>query len=1083
MSGGPLPVGETATVDISLGTQTATDAVDYDAFLSAVSAAAALESGVSYSAGTLTFDSNFDGQFDFTVDAINDELVEGTETIVGTLSNATVSNGSASITTPSTTTNITEVDIAVSFAIDSTPSISEDAEETATFSVTMSGGPLAVGETATVDISLGTQTATDAVDYDAFLSAVSAAAALESGVSYSAGTLTFDSNFDGQFDFTVDAINDELVEGTETIVGTLSNATVSNGSATITTPSTATNITEVDAAVTFAVNVTSEDAANDSPTQSATIAEEVLGDNQGTFTISIGGDALTGSNTATVTITVSGSAEDTDFVGMSGNDYADLVAAIKAAAELAGLTVSNDDGDSLDVTWAAGDTTSFNVDLTAFDDDILDPESLTLTLSGPSVDEGSATLESAEEAATLNITDVDAEPTAGSVSALVDDEGLTDGIPGGDGDDTPDVDADNDESTYSGTLTFDFGDNGAGSIDFAEMHGDTGSLGTEDISYAWDGGTNTLTATTVGGSRPDTDLFTVTVNPATGAYTVTLLTNVLHESLDGVGGDNTENNDSVVLTYTVRDSDTDTADGTLTINFDDDTPAYINPTTAHVVDLATMPDVIENLNFAAGADGIGDVVFSTIYNGETAMDGDGNTLSYNGATLYLYTIDSGTTVVASTADSLAGVDAENIATTGYTVELNGDGTYTFHSNGVINNGTAVSSAEIGQVGGGNKTWKAFIDLGGTTEDAFLTTKNGDSVNTNNGEIGISEGNSFEVGEGYRIDFVNNLTTSGSGGGETFSVAGGSYNETNSFRQIVSKTGTGNSANILVTAFYILDVPTDALGDYYTDASDAADKITLSTTDIKVYDFGGNDVTGSVTISQSGDSVLIEGIQQDWTFEVNSDDAFNAIQIDAATGSSTFKLGVFSYGEDLTGDPLELSYAVTGTDGDGDSVGGTLDVVLYPDASTVEGTDAGEALNGTDQTDYILAYDGDDVLQSLGGDDVLIGGAGNDVMDGGAGVDTFVFSMAENTGNDTIINIESGDVLSFIDVLDINDSSTLTIDDVITSVVDNGDGLSVEIGLSNGGTIILDAAGTLGNTIDSAAQLESILGISLNVDQS
>ncbi|AZO32148.1 DUF5801 repeats-in-toxin domain-containing protein [Mesorhizobium sp. M1B.F.Ca.ET.045.04.1.1] len=59
-------------------------------------------------------------------------------------------------------------------------------------------------------------------------------------------------------------------------------------------------------------------------------------------------------------------------------------------------------------------------------------------------------------------------------------------------------------------------------------------------------------------------------DPATGAYTVTLLDNVLH-----AGGPNDENaiDPTTSLTYTITDADNSSATGTLTITFDDDGPS------------------------------------------------------------------------------------------------------------------------------------------------------------------------------------------------------------------------------------------------------------------------------------------------------------------------------------------------------------------------------------------------------------------------------------------------------------------------------------------------------------------------------
>ncbi len=58
----------------------------------------------------------------------------------------------------------------------------------------------------------------------------------------------------------------------------------------------------------------------------------------------------------------------------------------------------------------------------------------------------------------------------------------------------------------------------------------------------------------------------------TGAYKVTLVDNVLHETLNGQVGDNTENDATATLNYTVTDNDGETAAGTLNIVFDDDMP-------------------------------------------------------------------------------------------------------------------------------------------------------------------------------------------------------------------------------------------------------------------------------------------------------------------------------------------------------------------------------------------------------------------------------------------------------------------------------------------------------------------------------
>ncbi|MGY4109727.1 DUF5801 repeats-in-toxin domain-containing protein, partial [Aeromonas encheleia] len=119
-------------------------------------------------------------------------------------------------------------------------------------------------------------------------------------------------------------------------------------------------------------------------------------------------------------------------------------------------------------------------------------------------------------------------------------------------------DPDTNEATFSGTLTFGFGPDGAGSVNFAAMDSTSGTVGQETVNYSWNSASNTLTAT-----GPRGPLFSVVVNPSTGAYTVTLLDNVQHATLDDQPGDNTENDAVTALTYTVKDADNSTTTGTL----------------------------------------------------------------------------------------------------------------------------------------------------------------------------------------------------------------------------------------------------------------------------------------------------------------------------------------------------------------------------------------------------------------------------------------------------------------------------------------------------------------------------------------
>ena len=134
-------------------------------------------------------------------------------------------------------------------------------------------------------------------------------------------------------------------------------------------------------------------------------------------------------------------------------------------------------------------------------------------------------------------------------NALVqlDDDALANGIPGGIGD--------NDDAVeISGNLGLNFGADGAGNVQWLT------SGAPADFTYASGPGGSLLI------SQGATLVLTVTLNSASGAYTVTQNAPILHADADQ------ENNQAFILNYRVTDKDGDTADGTLAINVDDDTP-------------------------------------------------------------------------------------------------------------------------------------------------------------------------------------------------------------------------------------------------------------------------------------------------------------------------------------------------------------------------------------------------------------------------------------------------------------------------------------------------------------------------------
>jgi Ca2+-binding RTX toxin-like protein len=210
-------------------------------------------------------------------------------------------------------------------------------------------------------------------------------------------------------------------------------------------------------------------------------------------------------------------------------------------------------------------------------------------------------------------------------------------------------------------------------------------------------------------------------------------------------------------------------------------------------------------------------------------------------------------------------------------------------------------------------------------------------------------------------------------------------------------------------------------------------VDLTAANVRIYNAAGTLVDSanyaangvSVTASLTDESVTITGLKDDWSYQIVTDAGhkFDAIQVEALSGTDNFSLGFFTYGLNDAGAPIELHYGVTGTDGDGDTVGGIVDVTLYPDAvassgSSLTGTASGDILLGTNSADTISGLGGADTIAGNSGNDILTGGAGDDILTGGSGSDTFKFSTVATNGKDAITDFTIGSTGSGGDVLDI-----------------------------------------------------------------
>ncbi|NNC47640.1 MAG: tandem-95 repeat protein [Sphingomonas sp.] len=524
---------------------------------------------------------------------------------------------------------------------------------------------------------------------------------------------------------------------------------------------------------------------------------------------------------------------------------------------------------------------------------------------------------------TINLED-DSDPTAAGSAATVDDDGFITGNPNNPPAD--DVTGQGpDETTFTGNLGGSFGNDAPGSYTFDN---DVVMVGSESVTVTWDG-VDTLTGTSVRG-----EIFTIVVDQSNGDYTLTLKQNILHTIAD-----DGEVPALLNLTYNAVDSEDEVSpDATLAITFGDDAPSDFTPDVAVSLD-GDQPAVANvALNIVTGADLPGSYMFN-IANGAMAQDTDGNLVGLAGQQLYLF--GNGTGQIIATTDP-TGVAGD----IGFTVTLNGDGTYTFDVEGELTNGTSTTFSDFGNVQAGNND---TLGIGiGDPVGAVARGSNGDTIGTVNtslqgdGSIGVNN-QSINAGEFLRIGFVTDLTSTGSG----LQFTG--RQQTTSYEQLVTQV-QGNQNETAIFRVYAIDTdndpadapdtnPTNGLGageslvqitsvtvtDYQTGQTATLDITTLAVGQTASIGFGA-----SATRNSDG-SVTFSGIQQGDSYAIETTDEFSAIIVQGIGGQS-FDLSVFTIGTESAGTDIIQEFDVTYTDADGDTADGTITTVVDQDGS-------------------------------------------------------------------------------------------------------------------------------------------------------
>ena len=548
-------------------------------------------------------------------------------------------------------------------------------------------------------------------------------------------------------------------------------------------------------------------------------------------------------------------------------------------------------------------------------------------------------------------TDTDGDAATGIVNVEVSDDGPTITTGSVVAADTLTVD----ETTLSTDATANFANNFTPAINYgADGAGSTAyslSLSSTSVGsglYALGTGagvpgteiTMTQTGNTITGSVGTDNYFTIAIDTSTGVVTFDQLAAIYHANENNPDDSSTlatTTASDLKLTATVTDADGDSVTHDLNLgasifSIKDDGPSAFTPESASIVNLAGNAFEF-NIDFeaAAGADGVGNVVFTTV-DSTPLLDTNGKVITFDGQTVYLYNKSAGNVIEGRTSD--AGENSGDLAFTATLIP--GTDTYSIDLEGVLRNNPSFSFDTANGIGGGNTTFFA-MGIGSGNENDVLVSGS-DTVNTSTGNIGIGTGQSIGSGDTARFDMVKNIVSTN---GSTASHSG-HYEISTYIQEISSVQGNSNEK----TKFIVTIRTGDNDNDYFGDASDETHNGNIT---VKVYD-GDPDAGGTLknTYSDTDNDVEVKDVKQGYFVEITSTDAFSIVEY-AYEGDKPFSLGDIRV---ATGNPLDdfaFELLVQGIDGDGDTVTSSLTINLEAELGLAGGHIDVDTYNDTGST--------------------------------------------------------------------------------------------------------------------------------------
>ncbi|USZ48002.1 retention module-containing protein [Halomonas sp. DN3] len=517
-------------------------------------------------------------------------------------------------------------------------------------------------------------------------------------------------------------------------------------------------------------------------------------------------------------------------------------------------------------------------------------------------------------------------PDAAPAEVALDEDGLDGGIAGGGGDVAGEA------TVITGVLGYDFGDDGPaaeGAFVWSLAGLPALSSAGELLSYTVSDDGLTLVAAMESG---DEVLRIAVTDLASGAFEVTLARPLDHPE------NSTEDDITLAVSYTVVDSDGSQAVGGLDIRIDDDAPETI---TAEPLALknGSIGDIA--LEGGYGADGqAGPISFAGELSGAAVEDVNGNVIMLEGSPLVWQLSDDGAGLVAVTSTGQ----------TGFSIVLDeASGTASVATEeGELSVSTRLESGVDG-ISLTESTNQGVVDISDDDVDGQLVFSSANGIDISSGALGVGSGRISE-GDQLRIDMVEGASDAEG------AVIWDSHIRVGEFSQTVLLDGADNArASFQLRALAIV-------------AEDGQDQfLPLSSSDFRVLDQRGIDVTSEVRVEVAGDGLAVEGLQDGWTFVVSRSEGMQALVVDGGSGEP-FALGSVSVTRGASSGDAELSLALEATDSDGDQADGELILSL---------AGPGELLVNNNANNGIAASGGDDVIVAdKGGASTIIDPAGD-----------------------------------------------------------------------------------------------------------